>query len=255
MYDMNILPEIPDSSRSNYGITNLSLPDTVIKQICNMPWTAISCEDLLCIAHAYYYFSIQFRENLEIACELYPYDENLKALYAEECHTDNLSPWPGVAEPGERLNHDDFMQRALLLQPADRTDHLQRAGASYLEIVRRVDKSTRARSIASYEDSGLSSVFLAILRAPCWDGAALQAFRFFLEQHILFDSATDSGHGALCRHLSPDASILPLWVAFRDMLTSAAPRLAETCFKHGRAKSEPSGVDRLACRHRTPELP
>jgi hypothetical protein len=226
MYDTTALPDVSTLGRSVRGTVDSSTYEKIIDHICNMPWPTVSNRELLLIAHAYYYFSIQFRENLEIACRLYPRDEDLKALHAEECHTDNLSPWPGVAEIGEKLDHDEFMRRSLSLQPVDRADFLGRAGAWYLETVRQIDRSTRAKSIASYEDGGLSRVFRAILRAPCWDGAALRAFRFFLEQHILLDSAIDQGHGTLCRHLVPDDSILPLWAAFRDMLTTAAPRLA-----------------------------
>ncbi|HJU18775.1 MAG TPA: hypothetical protein VJ770_20170 [Stellaceae bacterium] len=226
MYDADTLSGISTLGHSAHEKLNGSAYEKIVDHICNMPWSMITNRELLQIAHAYYYFSIQFRENLEIACHLYPSDEDLKALYAEECHTDNLSPWPCVAEIGEKLDHDEFMRRSLSLQPVDRADHLRRAGISYLETVHRVDRPTRAKSIASYEDGGLSRVFRAILRAPCWEGAALQAFQFFLEQHILFDSASDQGHGTLCRHLAPDDSILPLWAAFRDMLTTAVPRLA-----------------------------
>jgi hypothetical protein len=193
-----------------------------------MPWAILADTELLAVANAYYYFSIQFRENLQIACRLYPNDCKLKALDEVECHTDNLSPWPGVAEVGERLDHDEFIRRALSLQPMGRADHLRQAGASYLKTIRAVDEVARAKSIASYEDGGLSKVFTAILRAPCWDGDALCAFRFFLQQHIKFDSASDGGHGALSRHLLPDDSIARLWRAFEEILAIAAPRLATT---------------------------
>lgn len=231
MQNTIVLFDTSIGNQPSYGKGVLSY-EKIIDQICNMPWATISKKELMNVAHIYYYFSIQFRESLEIACQLHPHDENLKALYREECHTDNLSPWPGIAEVGEKLNHDEFIRRLLSLPPGDRAGHLQCAGISYLEAVRRVDKATRAKGIASYEDGGLSRVFLAILRAPCWDGAALQAFRFFLEQHVAFDSAIDQGHGALCRHLMPDGSVEPLWAAFQDMLTTAVPWFA-------RARPEP----------------
>ena len=200
--------------------------EDVIERICQLPWTSLSGGELLAVANSYYYFSIQFRENLQIACKLYPNDCKLKELFVEECYTDNLSPWPGVAAAGERLDHDEFMRRALSLQAVPSADYLRLIGTSYLGRVRAVSDLARAKSIASYEDGGLSSVFMAILNAPCWEGAALQAFRFFLEQHVKFDSAIEGGHGALSRHLSPDGSILPLWLAFEDVLTRAAPPLA-----------------------------
>jgi hypothetical protein len=202
--------------------------ESVISQICRMPWEKISNHEVLKIAKAYYYFSVQFRENLAIACLLNPRDANLRKLYREECHTDNLSPFPGITVVGERVNHDEFMERLLLLQSIQQEGIIEEAGAIYLRKTRRIDDSIRARSIASYEDGGLSSVFTAILRAPRWQGAGQEAFRFFLEQHIRFDTDADEGHGALSRHLKVDDDVLPLWTGFKELLTIAVPSLAET---------------------------
>lgn len=201
--------------------------ERVIDEICRMPWEKISNHDVLKIAKAYYYFSVQFRENLVIACDLLPQDENLKKLYREECDTDNLSPFPGITGVGERINHDEFMKRLLLLAPIVQESLLEQAGTTYLSQVRQIDADVRARSIASYEDGGLSKVFLAILRAPAWQGVAQQAFRFFLEEHVRFDTDGDEGHGALSRHLGRNDDILPLWTSFKDLLITAAPILAE----------------------------
>jgi hypothetical protein len=56
-----------------------------------------------------------FRECLEIARKMYPDDERLLQLDHDERDTDNLSPWPGVAKAGEKMNHDEFMRRTLEL--------------------------------------------------------------------------------------------------------------------------------------------
>ena len=93
--------------------------------------------------------------------------------------------------------------------------------------MRAIDDHARACSIASYEDGGLSRVFSAMLRAQHWHGEGQRAFRHFLEQHILFDTDDDAGHGSLSRHLVPDDSILPLWSAFAALLVLAVPRLAQ----------------------------
>jgi hypothetical protein len=199
----------------------------VIDAICAMPWERLSGDEVLQVAKAYYYFSIQFRENLEIACRRRPEDAKLAALRLGECDTDNLSPWPKVAAPGEKLNHDEFMRRLLALQPVRDNDFLEALGTSYLNRVRAVDDHARACSIASYEDGGLSRVFSAMLRARHWHGEGQLAFRHFLEQHILFDTDDEAGHGCLSRHLVPDSSILPLWSAFAAILVLSVPRLGE----------------------------
>jgi hypothetical protein len=145
----------------------------------------------------------------------------------EECNTDNLSPWPGVASIGEKINHDEFMRRLLELAPIDqiRRRRLETVGQSYLNKVYQLDNIVRASSIASYEDGGLERVFRAILASRDWTSPLLEAFAHFLIQHIRFDNNPDRGHGALSRHLRPGDQILPLWTAFKHMLIEAAPTL------------------------------
>ena len=199
----------------------------IINQITNLSWTTLNEEDLIRVAWAYYFFSVQFRECLEIACKLYPDDERLLRLDHGERNTDNLSPWTGVAKPGEKMNHDEFMRRTLELTNVPEIGRivLSDVGNRYLRTVRAIDPYVRALALATYEDGGLERVFQAILTAPNWNGPLQQAFKHFLAEHIRFDSDPDQGHGALCRHLTPDDRVLPLWAAFKDMLTEAVPRL------------------------------
>lgn len=77
--------------------------ERVVDDICGLNWIETSEEDLISVAWAYYYFSMQFRECLEVARKLYPDDERLLELDRGERDTDNLSPWPGVAAPGEKI--------------------------------------------------------------------------------------------------------------------------------------------------------
>jgi hypothetical protein len=200
----------------------------LIQDICNLNWTKLSPEDLSSVAWAYYYFSIQFRECLGIARDLYPDDERLIELDRGERDTSNLSPWPRVAAPGEKMNHDEFMRRTLELTeiPESRKHRLTAIGQGYLARTRAMDPNVRALTLASYEDGGLEAVFTAFLTAPTWDSPLLQAFRHFLAEHIRFDSDPDAGHGALCRHLVPDERVAPLWAEFKRILLEAAPGLA-----------------------------
>lgn len=200
----------------------------VIDEICALGWSDLSKNALTDIAWVYYYFSIQFRENVEIACHLYPNDLKLQQLMEEECYTDNLSPWPGVASVGEKINHDEFVRRLLKLSPIDqaRQRKLETIGLVYLDKVYKLDGIVRAASIGSYEDSGLERVFRSILTAPDWSSPLLEAFGHFLTRHIRFDANPDTGHGALSRHLGPDDQILPLWIAFKNMLIEATPILS-----------------------------
>ena len=123
------------------------------------------------------------------------------------------------------MNYDEFMRRVVAMAPLDpgERSRLERLGRSYLAKTREIDALTRAMCLSSYEDGGLEKVFAAILRAPYWDEPSLRAFRHFLVEHIRLDG---NEHGSLCRHLVADDRVLPLWIAFRNILVEAAPRLA-----------------------------
>jgi len=197
----------------------------VIDEIGDLNWKGLNREELMAACRAYYYFSRQFVDAVHIACDLYPSDQQLIELRKGECDTDNLSPYPGIAEKGEKMDHDEFMRRTMNMASLDKATkaRIDELGREYLEKVAPADRMTRAMSLSSYEDGGLETVFEAMLTAPDWDEPSLGAFKHFLVEHIKLDSGE---HGGLCRHLVADDRILPLWNAFRDLLVGAAPRLA-----------------------------
>ena len=205
----------------------LSAVEPVISKICGLNWPDLTEQDMVGAAWAYYFFSIQFRENLQIACKLHPDDKNLARLKQEECETDNLSPYPGIAAVGEKLNHDEFMRRALALYPIpDETSRGFHAGGSqYLKEVRAMSPKARALSIGNYENGGLGRLFEAMLQVPSYDNTLVEAFRFFMLEHIRFDSDPIQGHGALSLHITGDEEVVPLWDAFRRLLLAFVPSL------------------------------
>ena len=198
-----------------------------VADICSLNWKSLTADELVDVAWIYYYFSVQFCENVGIARALNPNDKKLLELDRGERNTDNLSPCPGIVEEGEKIDHDDFMRRALRLQPIDdvRRRKLQAIGSAYLDLVRGMDAATRATSILSYEGGGLPRVFTAIRTAPQWDGPLQDAFKHFLDKHIELDGAED-GHGSLCSHLKLNGDVLELWLAFKNCMTAALPKLA-----------------------------
>ena len=121
----------------------------VIEEISAFPWSSLSRDDMVDVAWAYHFFSIQFRECLVEARRLYPEDENLRKLEAEECDTDNLSPWPSVAAVGERLNHDEYMRRVLALMPcaAAKAEAFKAIGDRYLAATRSQPSAVLAASL------------------------------------------------------------------------------------------------------------
>jgi hypothetical protein len=211
----------------------------MIQEICDLGWSTLGRDGVIDAAWAYYFFSVQFQENLEVARKLFPDDEKLQELEREEANTDNLSPWPHVATEGERMNHCEFMRRVLALAPLPEAKRQQfmANGERYLSAVRATDDLTRALSIASYEDGGLERVFGAMLNSAPADHPVVEGFRYFLFAHIQFDSDPDKGHGAMIRHLRPDDRILPLWTSFRDILVAFAPALTAAQGRDSAAKA------------------
>ncbi len=207
------------------AVTNLDRYHAVIDDICNLNWSALNREELMAVCAAYYYFSVQFVEAVDIACGLHPSDRKLAELRKGECDTDNLSPYPGVAGEGEKMNHDEFIRRAATMASLNGAERarVETIGRAYLGDVHRMEPLVRAMSLSSYEDEGLPRVFSAMLKAPDWTEPSLGAFRHFLVQHVALDSNV---HGALCRHLVADDRILPLWKGFHKLLVDAAPKLA-----------------------------
>ena len=65
---------------------------------------------------------------------------------------------------------------------------------------------------------GWKRCFGAMLTAQHWNDPLLRAFKHFLAEHIRFDSDPEQGHGALCRHLTPDERVMPFWAEFKEML-------------------------------------
>ena len=209
----------------DYYVEKATCYSEVIDEIECLKWSELTRDEMMAACAAYYYFSVQFVEAVDIACDLYPSDRKLIELRQGECETDNLSPYPGVADPGEKMNHDEFMRRTVAMSSLDRDarSRIESLGRAYLAEVHQFDPVTRAMSLSSYEDGGLEKVFGAMLTAKDWDEPSLGAFRHFLVEHIKLDSGE---HGGLCRHLVADDRILPLWEAFRDILVGAAPSLA-----------------------------
>jgi hypothetical protein len=198
----------------------------VLDKICDLNWSALDRAGMTRCAWAYYYFSIQFRENLLAAYKLHP-SNLLEKLIEGECDTDNLSPWPDVVVAGEKVNHDEFMRRALQLSPidAESRERIEAAGHVYLARTRDANDHVKAASIASYEDGGLERLFTSMLTCECWDTLLLAAFKHFLEKHISFDSDPDGGHGALARHLESDVAVERLWHELYMLFLIAEPRL------------------------------
>jgi hypothetical protein len=83
-------------------------------------------------------------------------------LCAGECDTDTLSPYPRVATVGEKMNHDEFMRRAVAMSSLD-GDTQARQGREPRPCVSYENSQdgrvTKAMSLSSHEMAGWRRCF------------------------------------------------------------------------------------------------
>jgi hypothetical protein len=137
----------------------------------------------------------------------HPDNANLRAMANGELQTTNLR-FDGYARAGD---HADFLAHFLHAHDIPGDAVLHRHAEDYLLACRALNAPVRAMSVFSREEE-LSGIFREILQAPDWSTPGLDAFHFYLSQHILFDS-TDGGHHDLTRDFEVDDRLVPFYTA------------------------------------------
>ncbi|MGH1403481.1 MAG: hypothetical protein ACRBDL_04505 [Alphaproteobacteria bacterium] len=209
------------------GLSDCFNTNNAVNRICNLDWESFNEDQIASAAWMLYYLSIQFRKNLETAMELHPNDPALQELATEELHTDNLSPFPNIAEEGECLDHDEFLKRIIDSYPMEqeKKQFLTALGNKYLAELSHMPDEAKTMHLVSLEDGGASRIYQSILNAPTeqWESNEMQAFHHFLEKHVAFDNleGEDAGHGALIRKLGMDDSIAPMYDVLADCMEEA----------------------------------
>ena len=193
-----------------------------------MNWRRLSIGELIDVAWAYYFFSIQFRENLLIARELLPDDAQLEQLgsrrkgYGQFISLSRGCRRRGAS--GSRRVHAESVvadadRRASAAIASRRSARLISAKSAPLTVGQGPRASRAMRTGVLRKCSG-ACCRPRIGRIPCSQG-----FKHFLEKHIEFDSDVENGHGGLCRHLPPNEGVRELWTAFKESLIQVAPAL------------------------------
>ena len=65
-------------------VASLNRYHAVIDDMCDLKWSALNREELVAVCAAYYYFSVQFIEAVDIACGLYPWGLTASSPNSEE---------------------------------------------------------------------------------------------------------------------------------------------------------------------------
>ncbi len=168
----------------------------VVQKIRRLPWNSPSVDDLKDLMVLSAYCALEFAESLRITLQEYPESEAFKKMAEGELKTTNLQhdDYTGPGDHAEFLWH--FIRKYNPVPKGPYAVDVELAGAQYWRKVRNIDRGTRIMSVVSRERE-LPAIFALILEAKGWDELPqLQAFRYYLEQHIALDSG-EGGHADL----------------------------------------------------------
>tara|TARA_B100001989_G_C24540621_1_gene467343 strand:- start:1554 stop:2237 length:684 start_codon:yes stop_codon:yes gene_type:complete len=207
------------------GLSDCFQASSGVERICNLGWEDLSENQVKRALHGFYFFSQKFVDNLRTASNLYPEDDGIKSLMQEELNTDNLSPYNGVADEGEAMDHDVFLRRVIQISglSEEENEELFTKGKQYLEAMDQMPPEAQLQCLVSCEDGGAIQMYSSVLKAQVLDSEdpALQAFKHFLQKHVEFDNeeGAEAGHGTLVRKFEmEDKHIGPFWNHFADFL-------------------------------------
>lgn len=193
---------------------------SVVRQIRQLPWTKLDPGELQRLMQISHVYACEFAEALRIALELYPDHVQLAQMARGELATRNLA----FRNYTLRGDHSHFLEYFLRQSDIEADAELRSRSKDYLAACRALDAPTRAMSVFSRE-AELSDIFREILHAHDWSAPGLDAFRFYLERHIEFDS-TDGGHCDLVESFPVDDRLVPFYRA-RLATYRAIPKLFE----------------------------
>ncbi len=186
----------------------------LVAQIKSLRWELATMPDLLGLMLLSACAATEFAESLRLARTLYPGNLAFEALIAGELEVDNIH----FADYQRRGDHSAFLWHFI----EKHNIHVRcprgvrEAGEVYLRSVRALPGHTRAMSIVSRERE-LPGIFSAILTAPGWNmEPELEAFEYYLQQHIALDSG-EGGHAELLSSFSVDDSVTPFYEARLEM--------------------------------------
>lgn len=185
----------------------------LVKQIANLNWSKANPGDIvllsLCTAK-------EFASSLRFGFELYPNDERFKEMASGELKTDNMT-FEDYTQKGDHWEFLEYFVRKNKIIPTQSA--ILDAMKKYVSVVEGFSDSDRAMTVFSREEE-LTLIFEKIVGAHDWDALGLGFYKYYLKQHILFDSG-DNGHAHLTRHFPMHESILELFYKARLSLYSS----------------------------------
>jgi len=181
----------------------------IVKEIAALDWASADPRDIIILSHC---TAQEFSQSLRLTKKVYPDDKRLEEMMAGELQTDNMA-YEDYTKKGDHWEFLDHFVRKLGL--VSQTPELKKAMERYLLAVASLSEAERAMTIFSREEE-LAGIFEKILVAHDWEALGYGFYKYYLSQHILFDSG-DNGHAWLTKHFPVHEPVLEKF--YKDRLT------------------------------------
>ena len=164
----------------------------IVQQIANLDWAKASAGDIILLSHC---TAKEFASSLRLGLKLYPNDDRLQEMARGELKTDNMA----LEDYTKKGDHWEFLEHFInkyKITPSKSA--LPEAMEKYVRAVEEFSDTDRAMTVFSREEE-LALIFEKIVAAHDWEALGFGFYKYYLKQHILFDSG-DSGHAHLTKH-------------------------------------------------------
>ena len=164
----------------------------LVKKIADLDWKKASPGDIILLSRC---TAKEFADSLRFGVTLYPDDTRLMEMVSGELKTDNMTFEDYVAKG----DHWEFLEHFInkyTITPSK--PEISPAMSDYVAFVESLPDTDRAMTVFSREEE-LTSIFRKIVNAHDWDSIGFGFYKYYLEQHILFDSG-EGGHHHLTQH-------------------------------------------------------
>ncbi len=195
----------PTQKKKNIGYKK------VVERIYNLAWEKLSAKELQTLMVLSGYAALEFAESLRIALNEHRESKAFQGMAAGELKTTNLT-FDDYIKKGD---HSEFLWHFIEKKGISTDPNVTNTGKEYLQKVQTLPKEVRVMSIVSREYE-LSRIFARILKAKDWSLPGLQAFRYFLEEHIKLDSE-EGGHADLLQGFKVDDRVTAFYEARLDL--------------------------------------
>lgn len=193
----------------------------IIEEIVHLSWNKLNAKDLQRLMYASEALSREMAEAVRCGLQLHPEDRFLQEMAKGEIGTSNIS----FQDFRRKADHSEFLLHFLNKSEFRPDEALKKETQNYLDLCRDFSAEVRLMTVVSREKE-LPPVFAAILDAQDWEAPGLDAYKYFLTEHVRLDSE-EAGHHELIKHIPTDERIEGFYQYRLDLFRKLFPVLYE----------------------------